>query len=175
MMKRIAIDMDEVITDFNGKFIPVFNSLFGEKLSRESLNGTTAQQLYPDLAESIEEIIGEANFFSDLPVIPDSQRVIKKLNEHYEIFITTAAMEFPLSFNAKFSWLQNHFPFISPQNIVFCGDKSIINADYLIDDNPRHFKLFRGEGILFTAPHNLNSTGYNRVDSWEEIEHIFEK
>ncbi|WP_338021727.1 5' nucleotidase, NT5C type [Bacillus pakistanensis] len=35
---------------------------------------------------------------------------------------------------------------------MFCGDKSIILADYLINDNVKNFKRFNGKGILFTAP-----------------------
>ena len=82
----------------------------------------------------------EPTFFRDLAVMKDSQEVIKELSEYYEIFITTAAMEFPTSFTAKYEWLKEHFSFLNDMNFVFCGDKSIINADYLIDDNVRHFK-----------------------------------
>ena len=38
------------------------------------------------------------------------------------------------------------------QNIVFCGDKSIIRADFMIDDNIPNLKAFVGQGIVFTAP-----------------------
>ena len=50
---------------------------------------------------------------------------------------------------------ERHFPFIATSHIVFCGDKSIVAADYLIDDNVRQLSRFRGEGIIFTAPHNM--------------------
>lgn len=172
-MKRIAIDMDEVIADFNTKMIPSFNSRFNAQIKLADLEGMTIQQLRPDIKQQVEEMIGEADFFADLAVIPQSQRVIKKLTENYEVFITTAAMEFPLSFNAKFRWLAEHFPFIHPMNIVFCGNKSILHADYLIDDNARHFTHFTGEGILFSAPHNKHVSGYRRVNSWLEIEAMF--
>lgn len=172
-MKRIAIDMDEVIADFNSKMIPSFNQRFNAQITLADLDGLTIQQLRPDIKEQVEEMIGESGFFSDLAVMPESQRVIKHLADKYEIFITTAAMEFPLSFDAKFRWLKNHFPFINPMNIVFCGSKSILHADYLIDDNARHFEHFSGEGILFSAPHNKHVTGYRRVKNWLEIEGFF--
>lgn len=172
-MKRIAIDMDEVIADFNSKMIPSVNARFATQISLSDLEGVTIQQLRPDIKEQLYDMIGEAGFFADLDVMPHSQRVIEKLTETYEVFITTAAMEFPLSFDAKFRWLAEHFPFISPMNIVFCGNKSILKADYLIDDNVRHFEHFGGEGILFSAPHNKYISGFRRVDSWLEVEHIF--
>lgn len=172
-MARIAVDMDEVIADFNTKLIKAFNARFDRQVSVTELNGKPAQKRWPELAEEITLMIGEADFFADLPVMPDSQDVLSRMVREHEIFITTAAMEFPLSFNAKFEWLSKHFSFINPMNIVFCGSKSILNADYLIDDNCRHFNGFSGEGILFTAPHNIHVEGYRRVKNWQEIGSIF--
>jgi 5'-nucleotidase len=78
-------------------------------------------------------------------------------------------MEFPNSFLDKYQWLERHFSFIPWRNYVFCGDKSILNADYLIDDNAYNFDGFRGEGLLFDAPHNALETRYRRVHGWQEI------
>jgi 5'(3')-deoxyribonucleotidase len=65
--------------------------------------------------------------------------------------------------------VSRHFPFIAPSRIVFCGDKSIIDADYLIDDQPRHFARFKGRALLFSAPHNAADTRYERVGSWADV------
>src|SRR5215469_8725958 len=78
-------------------------------------------------------------------------------------------MEIPESFAAKYRWLRTHFPFISEKNIVFRGDKRIIDADYLIDDEAKHFTEFRGNGILFSAPHNSTGARYERVASWQQV------
>ena len=64
--------------------------------------------------------------------------VLRELVKHYEVFITTAAMEYPTSFTAKYEWITEHFPLFPDSHIVFCGDKSIIAADYLMDDNAHH-------------------------------------
>src|SRR5262245_64561198 len=117
----------------------------------------------------------EVRFSAHLPVVEASQLLVLELPEMHEVFIATAAMEYPGSFAAKFQWLGRHFPFIPPSRIVFCGDKSILSADYLIDDNDRHFHHFRGQGVLFTAPHNLNVTGYPRVNGWVEVKRMFLK
>ncbi len=90
-------------------------------------------------------------------------------------------MEVPTSFVAKYDWLAEHFPFIPTSHIVFCGDKSILRADYLIDDNPRQLKLFQNnrdsdtfrEGILYTSPANVHITDYRRVDDWLAVEQMF--
>ncbi|MEH7548911.1 5' nucleotidase, NT5C type [Neobacillus vireti] len=174
-MKRIAIDMDEVIADFNQKHLALFNRDYNENITIVDLHGTKLRELRPHLKEEIRNYIIEPTFFRDLEVMKDCQEVIKELSEHYEIFITTAAMEFPTSFTAKYEWLKEHFNFLSDMNFVFCGDKSIIKADYLIDDNVRHFERFSGQGILFTAPHNINEKGYVRVNNWQEVRNYFLK
>ncbi|QWA10335.1 hypothetical protein GTU79_24410 [Sodalis ligni] len=58
-------------------------------------------------------------------------------------------------------------------NIVFCGDKSIIHADYLIDDNVRHFQRFSGKGLLFTSAQNSLVDWTPRFNNWVEILHYF--
>jgi 5'(3')-deoxyribonucleotidase len=114
-------------------------------------------------------MIRDESFFDCLEVIADAQQVIRELADKHEVFIVSAAMEIPESFATKYRWLRRNFPFISPRNIVFCGDKRIVNADYLIDDEARHVSSFRGNGILFSAPHNLRETAYERVANWQDI------
>ncbi len=169
-MQRIAIDMDETIADALGKHIKLYNEAFGASVQRDDFNGRRLEHVIPaEHMSAVEQMVRATEFFADLDTLPGSVEVIRELTEKYETYITTSAMEVPTSFTAKYLWLERHFPFIRPSHIVFCGDKGIIAADYLIDDTPRHFQRFRGQGILFTAPHNLHVSGYPRVDSWEDV------
>lgn len=173
-MKRIAVDMDEVIADALGELIARYNREFHERLRREDMAGKWMYDVVPEERQGrLMQYLHTEDFFEDLGVMPDSQRVLERLSEEYEIFIATAAMEFPKSFGPKYRWLERHFPFLSPSHFVFCGDKSILRADYLIDDMPRHFKRFTGRGILFTSPHNALLNGYTRVDNWRAVEKLF--
>jgi 5'(3')-deoxyribonucleotidase len=117
--------------------------------------------------------LDEPDFFRHLPIMPDAQRVLERLNLDHEIFIASAAMEVPQSFTAKFAWMEQHFPFIRPSHIVFCGDKSILAADYLIDDNPRQLRAFKGEGLLFASQHNKYAKEWKRVEDWNAVERLF--
>lgn len=174
MKKRIAIDMDEVIADAVKKHIACYNKGFNAAITVDDLQGKKLRQIVePDLVPQVISYLADAGFFRDLDVIEDSQEVIRELSKHYEIFIATAAMDFPTSFAAKYEWLKEHFAFIPDQNIVFCGNKSIIHADYLIDDNVRQLNNFGGEGILYTAPHNVYATGFKRVNNWREVAALF--
>ena len=45
----------------------------------------------------------------------------------------------------------------------------------LIDDRARHFAHFRGQGLLFSAPHNMAESRYERVNSWCEVREVFSR
>jgi 5'(3')-deoxyribonucleotidase len=173
-MKRIAIDMDEVLADTLAEHIARYNRDHDEAVTKADLEGKWLWEIVSaDRQERLEGYLRSEDFFEDLEVMPDSQRVVKKLAQRYEVFIATAAMEFPNSFGPKFRWLRRHFSFLPPTHFVFCGDKGILKADYLIDDQPLHFRRFSGEGIIFSAPHNLQITGYRRVIDWKQVEQLF--
>src|SRR5579875_2387979 len=173
-MKRIAIDMDEVLADTLAEHIARYNRDHDEAITKADLQGKWLWDIVSiDRHDRLEGYLRSEDFFEDLPVIPDSQRVLRALVQEYEIYIATSAMEFPNSFGPKYRWLRRHFPFLNPRHFVFCGDKSIIRADFLLDDQYRHFPTFSGQGILFTAPHNMGISGYRRVDNWQQVERLF--
>ncbi len=166
--------MDEVIADAVTEHLRRYNKYFGEDLSKADLEGRWIWDVVQaDRHEQLEGMLRSPDFFADLEVFPHAQRVLERLSHHYEIFIASAAMEVPTSFAAKFHWLARHFPFIQPSHIVFCGDKGVLSTDFLIDDNPRQLRRFRGEGILFTSPANLGVEGYRRVNDWLDVEKLF--
>jgi 5'(3')-deoxyribonucleotidase len=174
MRPRIAIDMDEVTADSLSRHLDIYNTEFQAAVTREHLQGRHLHEHVPaEHRGRVNEFVRRVGFFRDLPVMKDSSEVVRELQERYDIFIVTAAMEFPNSFVEKYDWLGKHFPFIPWTHIVFCGDKSVIATDFLIDDHARNFTNFRGEGILFTAPHNIHVTGYRRVADWAEVRRMF--
>lgn len=171
MKQRIAVDMDEVIANVLPKFLDLYEREFGRRPAKEEYWGKKVYKLKG--AMELRKYLFEKGFFRDLPVMKDSQEVLKELQEVYDIYITTAAMEFKYSFEDKYDWLAEHFPFIHWKNIIFCGDKSVFNTDYMIDDHVFNLKTFRGKGLLFTASHNIHQEGYTRVNNWQEVRTFF--
>jgi len=166
--------MDEVLADTLAKQLAWLRGEYGHTLTPEMLAGRRLEDAVPpEHCQALEARIHRSGFFADLPLITASQQVVQELSAHNEIFVATAAMEYPGSFAAKFDWLARYFPFIPASHIVFCGDKSILAADFLIDDNAHHLRSFRGHGVLFTAPHNMYVTDYPRVNGWEGVRHMF--
>lgn len=175
-IERIAVDMDEVLADALGELLLRYNRDFQGSLTRADQVGKWMWETIPvERQERLSSYLREDDFFENLPVIENSQQVLARLAQRYEIFIATAAMEFPNSFGPKYRWLRRNFSFLDPHKFVFCGDKSILNADYLIDDMPGHFRHFSGQGILFTAPHNARLEGYRRAENWQQVAQQFLK
>jgi 5'-nucleotidase len=103
-----------------------------------------------------------------MAVNADSQDVMKRLNAKYEVFIVSAAMEFPQSLSEKFAWLKEHFSFLHWKQFVFCGSKAVVHADFLIDDLPYNLEKFKGEKFIYSQPHNLQYNHFQRVNGWKE-------
>jgi 5'(3')-deoxyribonucleotidase len=174
MKKSIAIDMDEVMADALGKLIRLYETEYQQKVDREKLRGHYLEEVLPqDHRHCVREFLFREDFFKDLEVITGSREVIRALHDQYDVYIVTAAMEFPDSLAHKYRWLSEHFPFLNRKHFVFCGDKSIIGTDYLIDDHAHNLLGFSGEPLMFSSMHNLNDKRFRRVNDWQEVAGIF--
>lgn len=171
-MQRIAIDMDDVLADATQRFLDYVEERTGVHVEKSTLWGKDWADVVDIHRDDIRKWLFEPGFFRQMKVIPGSQEVVRKLGERYEVFIVSAAMEFPLSLFEKLEWLGEHFPFIDWRYIVFCGHKYMIKADYLIDDHEKNLRTFEGTPLLFSAPHNAELTGYHRVNSWKDVEQL---
>ena len=168
--------MDEVMADTLAEHLRRYNQTFDEEIRVEDLAGKGLWDVTPvDRQGQLRAFLDAEDFFEDLALMPDAQAGLKALSSRFEVFIATQAMTVPNSLGPKYRWLQRHFPFIPPTHYVFCGNKSILRADYLIDDLPRNLERFEGQGLLYTAPHNLTATGFVRVNNWREVAEYFEE
>ena len=167
-MQRIAVDMDGVLSDTVSQFIAWEEKETGIRKSIEEIMGKPELEVFPNSKKHLHT----EGFFRSAPVIQDSQEILARLNEKYEVFIVSAATEFPKSLTEKQAWLNEFFPFITWQQMVFCGSKEIIRAEIMIDDHFKNLDFFSGHtGLLYTQPHNaLAGNGrHRRVNNWQEI------
>lgn len=169
-MKRILVDMDGVLADVYTRFFELYEEETGRRKTKDEIIGLKEDEAFPGALRWVET----PGFFRTLPLISDSQRVLKLLNDHYEIIVVSMATEFPSSLTDKQLWINEHFPFISWRQVVFCGNKNLIRADIMIDDHFKNLDNFDGETIMFTQPHNLRSTDHHHkiMSSWAEIEQL---
>lgn len=159
--------MDGVLADVEKHIIYHYERLYGVSIPYASIVGKSEEQAFP-ISGAVGEIVRAPGFFRSIPLIPGAIEALTELVKDYEVFIVSAAVEFPTSLNEKLEWLAWHFPFISWRNIVFCGDKSIIKADIMVDDHFKNLDHFDGKPILFHAAHNAATDRHHRVHNWKE-------
>ena len=166
----LFVDMDEVFADTYNAHILCYNTEFNENLTVNDCMGKEVWQCVPkDRQQSVKDHSRTEGFFTALEPIKDSKKVLKELSLKYDVYVASAAMQFPNSLREKSDWLDKHFPFIHWKNRILCGSKHILYGDILIDDRSYNLEYFNGRKILFTSPHNIHTEGYERTDNWLEI------
>jgi len=168
---RLGIDMDEVLTDTLGKQLRVYNAHFGTDVPAERLDGFELVDIVPpEQRPFVSGMMHEPGFFADLEPIEGALEAMEQICRMHQVYIVSAATEFPGSFQDKLCWLERYLPQIPTRRIIFCGEKSVLDLDCLVDDTPSHFEGFRGTGLLFDAPHNRKESGFRRVRGWKQTE-----
>lgn len=173
-LKRIAIDMDGVLANVEPQLVKFYKQHYGIETTVEAIQGMSGSEAFPE--DKVERrVVNTPGFFRTLEVMPGAIEAVKKLMENYEVYVVSAATEFPLSLYEKYEWLKEYFPFIDWRHIVLCGDKSIIHTDYMIDDYCKNLDYFCGKTLMFHAYHNTTQNHHFRVHNWAEILEWFEK
>ncbi len=167
--KRVLVDMDGVLADVYQQFIRYEKEETGKEIKLEDAVGNDEVAAFPNGLKHVNM----KGFFRTVPVMKDAVEGMKYLNEKYEVFIVSAAMEFPNSLQDKYEWLQEFFPFLTWKQFIFCGSKVPVCADVMIDDHPKNLDYFSGKRIIFSQLHNAGKDNhYTRMNSWSEIYEI---
>lgn len=186
-MKNIMIDMDDVICTEG--FIKLVNKFLNTNYNTEDANSYYVQDLIPEeKREDWIKFFANNNVYNEAILMPDAYEVIKKLNEKYEIYISTAYIFRDEEKNSgdllknKFNYLYENLPFINPNRYIFINNKNLLNCDIIIDDKISNLNGDVETKILFQAYHNKNIKIEELEDkkiifarSWKDIEKILLK
>jgi 5'(3')-deoxyribonucleotidase len=172
--KSIAIDMDGVLADVETQYLLWYERDYGKKVAREEIAGRSEENAFPETGAT-KKFVFTPGFFQTLPLMEGAVEAVQALMKDFDVYIVSAAIEFPLSLSEKLAWLSVHFPFISWKNIVFCGDKSIIRTDFMIDDHIKNLDHFKGKTILFHSFHNVHYHHHQRANNWKEVLDLLHK
>lgn len=158
--------MDGVLADVYQQFINFEFRESGRLITREEAVGNDEVTAFPNGRKHVNE----SSFFRTAPLMDGAVDGMKYLNEKYDLFIVSAAMEFPNSLREKYDWLQEHFPFLTWKQFIFCGSKQAVCGDIMIDDHPKNLDYFHGKRVIFSQPHNEGKNNdYTRMNAWSEV------
>lgn len=176
-MKKIFIDMDGILNDFNSFFIKYHNLKFNTnfEVCTENMQDYDIVKALNIPQENFDEILLLDEFWENLPVKEYAQESVEKLYSYFDIYILTAPyIQNINNFTIKINWIKKYFSFIDLNKVIFCYYKYLIDGQdsYLIDDNPTHLQKWKGTPTTLEYPFNENVKSI-RFKDWKEIvEHL---
>lgn len=127
-MKRLIVDMDDVMADATGQFINYYEKEFGIRIDRAILNGKDEGEGFPANHSAIAGFPYRESFFRTMEVNEKCREVMDGLNRKYEVFVVSAALEFPQSLSEKIAWLGEHFPSCHGSNLFSAAARAPIRC-----------------------------------------------
>ena len=179
---KIAVDIDDVLLDFNSKFCEYFNHQFKTNYCKKDINKWNFYTNWNVSRETINKIYYKIYKNDILPLIDiDIINILDQLNKIYNIDLVTAK-----SSNYKSELIRNleivninkdlHYNEILMVNDKPYDLKCRLNYDIYIDDNPNLVRKIRKNSkkvlFLFHQPWNKEVEEHDniiRISNWNEI------
>ena len=169
---RIKIDIDNVIRDMSGQMIVIYNSVYKRKLKKEftkdDLKDYSVDISFPLCENKARKFFFETNawaVYMGAKPMKNATNGLKKLKEMGHEIILVSYQPTKESKEYTLKWLQKWG--IPYDAIVFTNnkDKTIVQADYIIDDNPEFLDMDSAKKVCIDWPYNRKLKYDYRVKS----------
>lgn len=140
-MKRLYIDMDNVLVDFRSAFTHI------DEATLKEYDG------------HLDDVPG---IFAKMTPMNGAIEAYKRLAERYDVYIlSTAPWNNPSAWSDKVLWIQRYLGEVAYKRLILSHHKNLCKGDYIIDDRTRHgVDIFEGEHIHF---------GTERFPDWNSV------
>ena len=153
-MRRILVDMDGVIADFEAQFLNFWRRAYPDARwvdvadRREHYVDRDPSGAY-DVKRS-HLVIETAGFYASMPEVPGAIAALNELSQHADVCICTAPFgdgEVMARCEAeKRAWIAEKLgdSWLSPERFICVKDKTVVSGLLLIDDKPAPDSHWRG-------------------------------
>ena len=154
LVQRICVDMDEVMADTLAEHLRRYNQTFDEEVTPAGpgRQGTLGDCARSTASSSFAPFSTPKISSRTWPLCPARKRCSRSSPRALKSLSPRRPWPCPTRSAPSTAGCSATFPSSRPRHYVFCGDKSILRADYLIDDLPKNLLRFEGQGLLYTAP-----------------------
>lgn len=184
-----AIDCDEVLRQTLDHMLDLYNKHFDTKKTRSDITDFKCENSFPEIQEATGMTAsqwffqehGEELFLNTEP-FPYIKEDIETLRKYGKVIILTYQKSYANKIQTL-QWLEKHG--IECDGVCFLKDKTLLTADYLIDDNDWNFSGSNVKhGILINAPYNMGKStedirkttnGCETMDRFESLHEFVEK
>jgi len=180
MKYTVLVDMDGVLVNHIQTWCDFYNKKYGENLTVEEFGGTwdLHKNVREDVGEKVYDLLFMPQFYNFVEPLEGALAGFEKLVNHknFDTYVVSAYGGNANQAFGKCEWLKKHTPFLDPEHIILCCEKSLIFGDFLIDDSEKNlikweetWKSYDSTAIMMTALHNKDCAGFARVNNWQDI------
>lgn len=158
--------MDGVIADLHTEWLRLYNEDYQDnKTVKDIVTWSMQDHVKKECGIKIFNYLKLPTLYDKVKPVDGAIDAIKFLRSlgHRVIVATTCVIGTELD---KFNWLAKHKVINGEKDFLAIADKSLINADVLIDDRPHNLEVFKGVSVCFDQPYNKDYVGF-RIGGWK--------
>ncbi|MFV0485141.1 MAG: 5' nucleotidase, NT5C type [Candidatus Saccharimonadales bacterium] len=198
--KLLAVDIDNVLADFNEAFVDYANKNWNSNITVDDITEDWAKLFGVDEVEwqrrATELFSDKSQVYRNLPLIPGVEKEMAKLGQHFDIIAITSRSRGTES--ATRAWLDANLPgMISEVHFSGIYDRfedgidsckqtkgeicKSLNIDFFIDDEPKHCVASADHDIStiifgeYPTNRDFNDPRIPRAKTWQEAANILLK
>ncbi len=180
---NILVDMDNTLNQLWIPFLADLSEIYSMDmtLKREELLNYKLTSNFLNIVKDEDwfnvtnKIFCTPGIWERMPAMPHINEVITLLSEKHNVYILTKPwIHSKTVWYEKAAWIQKHLPNFNLSNLIYCANKKMIKADYIIDDAPEYLSMNNGvKTIAMDYPYNHDLKVDYRVNDWNDIKEIF--
>ena len=174
--RHVLVDVDGVLADFDRGFLHLWRTAHPDRpwLAPAARRHFYLREDYPPAwRDAVQAVIDAPGFYRQLPVMAGAQAALAALaTRGYRLTVCTSP---GATLAERHAWLAEHFGPALAQGMLACADKTQVDGDWLIDDNPAPSGACapRWRHIVFDQPYNRHAPGLrlnwqNWAQHWPE-------
>lgn len=173
-----VIDIDDVLVDFRGYFLPYMNKKYNKAYSQNCWTDYNLRKFYNIKTEELIDCLYSSNVIENVLPYSYSKHCLDILGKYGKVTLLTARGWHNNAYKETKNYLNKHD--LNYDDLIVIGEEckgDYINGGWFIDDNYKHIESAKHKtnAYIKNMPWNTNiKTDVSRVDSLLEFTNIVE-
>lgn len=172
-MLTIAVDMDDTVLDFVPTWLDIYNKITGERILARDIK-SWAISSYVKQGDLLLDLLNSESLYETVLPVRGAYEGIENLRSMGNKVVFASAR----FHHGKIESLKKHGFITSDDDWIIAHDKSLIKANYLVDDGIHNFQAFKNAGglsVLFKRSWNQDRGIWPCFSTWTGITNYFSR
>lgn len=176
---RVLVDMDGVCANLDQHLVNIMRE---RKIDGWQTIENRKEFEYNDIVDkSAKLIMAEKGFYQGLPIMEGCVTALQDMQKSdlFDIFFCTSPLkQYHYCVTEKYAFVEKHFGADWTRKIIITKDKTVVAADYLIDDKPEQTGVDScptWKHVLFDQSYNRHLVNKPRLCAWSEWKTVLVK